>query len=158
MYRIVINSHLTFCNLHWFTYLLKWSTGSKQTSYSLNILMGHSQLWHVASCLLFFVSTSTETCFMKFLKHSWYKNYLQWRHMGEWQYGSIHCYPQHEMVMSDQLHALAVLSLAKEPLVPNGEEPGWALEPLWVLWISHALDRSWTMISHMSSLKAIHYT
>jgi hypothetical protein len=45
------------------------------------------------------------------------------------------------MVMSDQLHALAVLSLVKEPLVPIEEEHGWALEPLWVLWISHALDR-----------------
>jgi len=43
--------------------------------------------------------------------------------------------PQHEVVMSDQLHALAVLSLVKEPLVPNEEEP------LWVLWISPALDR-----------------
>jgi len=45
------------------------------------------------------------------------------------------------MVMSDQLHAVTVLSLAKEPLVPNEEETGWALEPLWVLWISPALDR-----------------
>jgi len=45
------------------------------------------------------------------------------------------------MVMSDQLHALAVLYLVKEPLVPNEEEPGWAVEPLWVLWISPALER-----------------
>ena len=46
------------------------------------------------------------------------------------------------MMMGDQLHALAVLSLMKEPIVPIEEEPGWALEPLWVLWISHALDQN----------------
>jgi len=39
----------------------------------------------------------------------------------------------------------------KRALVPNEEETVWALEPFWVPWISPALDRCWTVISHMSS-------
>jgi hypothetical protein len=35
------------------------------------------------------------------------------------------------MEVSGQLHALATLPPRKDPLVPIGEEAGWALEPVW---------------------------
>jgi len=36
------------------------------------------------------------------------------------------------MEVIGQLHALAELSLGKEPLVPNGYEAGWAPESIWM--------------------------
>jgi hypothetical protein len=38
------------------------------------------------------------------------------------------------MEMSGQLHAPAALPLGKEPLVPIGQEAGWAPEPFWTRW------------------------
>jgi hypothetical protein len=38
------------------------------------------------------------------------------------------------MEVSGQLHAPATLPLGKQPLVPIGEETGWALDPVCVLW------------------------
>jgi hypothetical protein len=38
------------------------------------------------------------------------------------------------MEVSGQLHAPAALSPEKEPLVPIGEEAGWASEPFWTQW------------------------
>jgi hypothetical protein len=38
------------------------------------------------------------------------------------------------MEKSCQLHAPATLSPGKEPLVPTGEEAGWAPKPVWTQW------------------------
>jgi hypothetical protein len=38
------------------------------------------------------------------------------------------------MEVSGQLHALAALTPGKEPLVPTGQEVGWATEPVWTRW------------------------
>jgi len=38
------------------------------------------------------------------------------------------------MEVSGQLHAQAALLLGKEPLVPIGQEVGWAPEPFWTRW------------------------
>jgi len=38
------------------------------------------------------------------------------------------------MEVSDQLHALAALPLGKEPMVPTGQETGWAPEAVWTQW------------------------
>jgi hypothetical protein len=38
------------------------------------------------------------------------------------------------MEVSDQLHALANLSLREEPLVPSEREAGWVPEPVWTRW------------------------
>jgi len=44
------------------------------------------------------------------------------------------------MKVSGQLHVPAVLFTGKEPLVPIGQEVGWAPEPFWTRW--------WSPISH----------
>jgi hypothetical protein len=36
------------------------------------------------------------------------------------------------MEVSGQLHALAILPPGKEPLVPIGQEAGWAPDPVWM--------------------------
>jgi hypothetical protein len=47
------------------------------------------------------------------------------------------------MKMSGHLHALAALSLGKEPPVPIGQEAEWAPEPVWTLWkLMMSLDLS----------------
>jgi hypothetical protein len=38
------------------------------------------------------------------------------------------------MEVSDQLHALAILTPGKEFRVPIGYEDKWAPEPVWALW------------------------
>jgi hypothetical protein len=38
------------------------------------------------------------------------------------------------MEVSGQLHAPAAFPPGKEPLVPSGEEAGWAPEPFWTRW------------------------
>jgi hypothetical protein len=41
---------------------------------------------------------------------------------------------RHKMEVSGQFHAPAALPPGKEPLVPTGEEAGWAPEPFWTRW------------------------
>jgi hypothetical protein len=38
------------------------------------------------------------------------------------------------MEVNGQLHAPAALPAGKEPLVPIGQEAGWAPEPVWTRW------------------------
>jgi hypothetical protein len=42
--------------------------------------------------------------------------------------------PRHWMEVSGQLHAPAALPPGKGPLVPIGQEAGWAPEPFWTRW------------------------
>jgi len=39
------------------------------------------------------------------------------------------------MEVSGQFHARAALPPEKEPLVPTGQEAGWAPEPVWTRWL-----------------------
>jgi len=41
---------------------------------------------------------------------------------------------RHLMEVSGQLHTSAALTPGREPLVPIGEEAGWAAETVWTRW------------------------
>jgi len=54
--------------------------------------------------------------------------------MGKWRYGSMHSKRQHQMEMSDQLHALAALPWDKCSWYPLDWRLGGAPELVWRQW------------------------
>jgi hypothetical protein len=52
--------------------------------------------------------------------------------MGEWTYRPTFSSPRRVL----ELHAAASLPTGKKPLVPIGQEAGWAPESVWTTWRS----------------------
>jgi hypothetical protein len=83
--------------------------------------------------------------------------FLNWapRHEGVLGSGSIApliLWHRHQMVVSGQLHTPTALPPGKEPLVPIGEEAGWASEPFWMRWWKFpAPTRNRTLQSQLSN-------
>jgi hypothetical protein len=54
--------------------------------------------------------------------------------MGELRYSFMHSLTSALMEVNGQLHAPAALPSGNEPLIPIGQEAGWAPESVWTQW------------------------
>jgi len=64
--------------------------------------------------------------------------------LGEWRYSSTHSLTATLDGDECRLDAPAALPPGKDPLVPVGEEAGWAPEPVWTLCRREEWIRDWS--------------